>query len=279
MSADSPEFSVIVPSYDRAGFLAEAIASVQAQSFGDFECIVVDDASPTRITVPADSRVRVVRRLANGGCAAARNTGLRAARGRFIAFLDDDDTYTRNRLAMVREVLGRADVAVCWRQGVNDPPFRQPPLEGDVSDVILDRLTPSPGQITVARSVAPLFDERFPAVEDVDWLLRLAGRASFATVPEVGYLVRRHSGPRVNHGTQARMAASRQLLEKHAAYFAVHPAAAAFRWKRIGLMAAQLGRTREARHAFRRSLRLHPEPRTAWHLARQLVRPGRAGAR
>jgi glycosyltransferase involved in cell wall biosynthesis len=268
MSANSPEFSVIVPSYDRAGFLAEAIASVQTQSFGDFECIVVDDASPTPITVPVDPRVRVVRRHANGGCAAARNTGLRAARGRFIAFLDDDDTYTRDRLAMVREALERADVAVCWRQGVN-----QPPLKGDVSDVILDRLTPSPGQITVARSVAPLFDEHFPAVEDVDWLLRLAGRASFATVPQVGYLVRRHGGPRVNHGTQARLAASRLLLEKHPAYFAEHPAAAAFRWKRIGLMASQLGRAQEARQAFWRSLRLHPEPRTAWHLARQLVDP------
>jgi GT2 family glycosyltransferase len=280
MSASTPEFSVIVPTYDRAGFLAEAIASVRQQTLGDFECIVVDDASPDPVTVAADPRIRVIRRETNGGCAAARNTGLRAARGRFVAFLDDDDTYLPDRLEMVRAALGRAGVVVCRRQGFNGQPHRERPLEGDVSDVILDEMTPHLGQVTVARSIAPLFDERFAAVEDVDWMLRLARRGSFASVPEVGCMVRRHGGARPRHGTQARLAASRQLLETHAAYFAEHPAAAAFRWKRIGLLASQLGRAREARQAFRRSLRLHPQPRTAWHLMRQLmVRADPADAR
>jgi glycosyltransferase involved in cell wall biosynthesis len=266
-----PEFSVIVPSFDRAEFLGDAIASVQEQTIGDFECIVVDDASPIPVNVSSDPRIRLIRREVNGGCSAARNTGLRAARGRYIAFLDDDDTYTPDRLAMVRDALEQAEVAVCWRQGANDRPHRERPLEGDVSDIILDQMTPSPGQVTVARWAALPFDERFPAVEDVDWLLRLASRVLFATVPRVGYVVRRHDGPRPHHGMEARLAASRQLLEKHAAYFTEHPAAAAFRWKRIGLMATQLGRRSEARQAFWRSLRLHPEPRTAWHLAQQLV--------
>jgi glycosyltransferase involved in cell wall biosynthesis len=269
--ARPPDFSVIVPSYDRAEFLGEALASLQEQTFGDFECVVVDDASPRPVTVPDDPRFRLLRRATNGGCAAARNSGLSSARGRFVAFLDDDDRYTPDRLASVREALEDAPVVVCWRSGANGLPHRERPLEGDVADTILDQMTPSLGQVAVARSLAPPFDERFPALEDVDWLLRLAGQAPFTTVPKLGYVVRQHSGPRVRHGTAARLSASRRLLETHAEYFASHPAAAAFRWKRIGLLAVQLGRTGEARRAFRRALRLHPEAPTLWHLVRQLA--------
>lgn len=267
----APEFSVIVPTHDRQHLLEQALASVLAQSFPDFECIVVDDASPAPATVPDDPRIRVLRLDRNGGCSTARNTGLRAARGRFLAFLDDDDTYTTERLEMVREALDRAPVVVCWRQRPDGSPRPEQPLEGDVSDVILNRMTPHLGQVTVARAVAPLFDERFAAVEDVDWMLRLARRAQFTSVPRLGCVVRLHDGPRLRHGTEARLAASRQLLGTHAAYFAAHPAAAAFRWKRIGLLAAELGRPLEARRAFWRALRLHPEPATVAHLARQLV--------
>jgi glycosyltransferase involved in cell wall biosynthesis len=271
-----PEFSIIVPSYNRTAFLGEAIASVRAQTFTDFECIVVDDASPRPVEVVEDARVRVVRRDTNGGCAAARNTGLGAARGRFVTFLDDDDLYTPERLELAREAhAGGAPVVVCWRQGAKGRPRPERPLEGDVSDTILDQMPPYLGQVTVARSVVPRFDEQFAAVEDVDWWLRLAGQAPFTTVPRVGCIVRQHDGPRPHYGTTARLAASHQLLGKHAAYFADHPVAAAFRWKRIALLSAQLGRVAEARSAFRRSFLLHPQARTAWHLLRMTRGGGR----
>jgi glycosyltransferase involved in cell wall biosynthesis len=274
----APEFSVIVPTHDRQSLLGQAIASVLAQSHPDFECIVVDDASPVPVIVPDDPRIRLLRLERNAGCSAARNTGLRAARGRFVAFLDDDDTYAPERLEMVRDALVRAPVVVCWRQRPDGSPRPEPPFEGDVSDMILNRMTPHLGQMTVAREVVPRFDERFAAVEDVDWMLRLARCAPFTTVPRLGCRVRLHDGPRLRHGTEARLAGSRQLLETHADYFAAHPVAAAFRWKRIGLMALEVGRPADARRAFWRSLRLHPEAATAVHLARQLLprRRGRA---
>jgi glycosyltransferase involved in cell wall biosynthesis len=274
VSTRPPDFSVIVPTYDRAEFLVEALASLQEQTFGDFECIVVDDASPRPVAVPSDPRFRLLRRASNGGCAAARNSGLQAASGRFVAFLDDDDLYTPERLALAREALEGHPVVVCWRSGANGLPHRERPLEGDVADTVLDQMTPSLGQVAVARSLAPPFDERFPALEDVDWLLWLARRASFKTVPKLGYVVRQHSGPRVRHGTAARLSASRQLLETHAEYFASHPAAAAFRWKRIGLLAARLGSADDARRAFWRSFRLRPQAATLWHLARQVAARG-----
>ncbi|MGH2727704.1 MAG: glycosyltransferase family 2 protein, partial [Actinomycetota bacterium] len=96
----SPLVSVIVTTYERQAMLGEAIASVLAQTIQDFEIVVVDDASPTPATAPADPRIRVVRRETNGGEPAARNSGLDAARGRYVAFLDDDDRYVPERLAI-----------------------------------------------------------------------------------------------------------------------------------------------------------------------------------
>lgn len=82
---------MIIPTYGRAETLGRALGSVLGQSFKDFEVIVVDDCSPETPHVFKDARVRLMRRASNGGAGAARNTGLEAARGRWIAFLDDDD--------------------------------------------------------------------------------------------------------------------------------------------------------------------------------------------
>jgi glycosyltransferase involved in cell wall biosynthesis len=89
--------------FNGAGFIGASIASVLAQSFADFELIVVDDASTDEtarvLAGIADSRLRVLRQAANGGVVAARNAGFRAARGRYIAALDHDDLSHPERLA------------------------------------------------------------------------------------------------------------------------------------------------------------------------------------
>ena len=92
-------------------------------------------------------------------------------------------------------------------------------------------------------------------------------------MPRVGLIYRLHGGPRNRNGIAERIRCQRMLLEMYPDYFAAHARAAAFRWKRIGLMAASLGDRSQARGAFRRSFRAHPEPRTLVHLARSLL-PG-----
>ena len=83
----------------------ETVASVRAQSFADWELILVDDASTdgsrdlARALAAGDPRIRLIERAANGGAAAARNDGIRAARGRLIAFLDADDRWHPEKLA------------------------------------------------------------------------------------------------------------------------------------------------------------------------------------
>ena len=102
MSALPPKVSVIVTTYNRAGLLPRAVESVMAQTYGDFEVLVVDDCStddtPTVIAGFADPRIRAFRHDANRGQSAARNLGITEAQGKYLAFLDDDDEFVPTRL-------------------------------------------------------------------------------------------------------------------------------------------------------------------------------------
>jgi glycosyltransferase involved in cell wall biosynthesis len=100
LSENAPKVSVIIPTYNSARFLPEALESVFSQNYADYEVIVVDDGSTDEITAvlqPYASRIRYTYQ-ANAGSAAARNTGLDLARGEFIVFLDADDLMLPNKL-------------------------------------------------------------------------------------------------------------------------------------------------------------------------------------
>ncbi len=98
-----PAVSLVVPFYNVEEYLADCLDSILRQSFGDFEVLLVDDGSPDGSRAIAeqyaarDERVRIVTRE-NGGLGAARNTGVRAARGRFLTFVDSDDLLPANAL-------------------------------------------------------------------------------------------------------------------------------------------------------------------------------------
>jgi glycosyltransferase involved in cell wall biosynthesis len=273
----APQFSVVIPTYGRPEFLDAAVRSVLAQTLADFECIVVDDAGVAPPLLPSDTRVRLLRRDVNGGPAAARNTGIEAAAGRHVAFLDDDDVWLPGRLAAALDAHSRAPVAVCWQTTLGREPSENGAgaakgrtLEGDVHDVILDDMTPHLGATSIERSVVPRFDERYDTCEDVDWWLRVTGALSVTTIRSVGFAYRAHAGPRERTATDRRLTGARLLLDEHADWFRAHPRAKAFRLKRMGLSALAAGDRRVARQCFTRSFRLRPEPRTAWHALRSL---------
>ena len=93
--------SVIIPTYKRQDFTARAVRSVLAQTYRDLEVLVVDDCSPEPITAAAlgnDPCLRVIRHETNRGVGAARNTGVEAARGDVVAFLDSDDYWLPEKL-------------------------------------------------------------------------------------------------------------------------------------------------------------------------------------
>lgn len=103
MNASTPEVSVVIPAYNAAATVQQAIGSVLAQSFADFEILVVDDGSTddTAAAVRAvnDPRVRLLAQP-NAGAAAARNAGIASAIGEWVAFLDADDLWLPNKLEL-----------------------------------------------------------------------------------------------------------------------------------------------------------------------------------
>lgn len=118
MSEVSPIVSVVVPVFRSERFIAATIRSILAQTLRDFEIIVVDDGSPDRSIAICktftDPRIRYVHQP-NRGLAAARNAGIRHARGRFVAFLDSDDLWAPGKLAHhVAHLESRPDVGVSY---------------------------------------------------------------------------------------------------------------------------------------------------------------------
>ena len=110
---NAPTVSIITPLYNAEGLFRDTYASVMAQTFGDFEWIIVDDCSTDGSYDLAielskkEARVRVLQMPVNGGSAKARNKGLEEAKGRYVTFLDADDlldsTYLEKQLAFIQD--------------------------------------------------------------------------------------------------------------------------------------------------------------------------------
>ena len=100
--SEAPRVSAIIPTYNYARYVAAAIKSVLAQSFKDLEIVVVDDGSTDETTEtlrPFAERIRYIPQV-HRGLAAARNVGIRVARGRYLAFLDSDDFWLPDKVSM-----------------------------------------------------------------------------------------------------------------------------------------------------------------------------------
>ena len=222
--------SVIIPTYNRCSTLARALASALAQTVPPHEVIVVDDASNDGSARAAaafnDQRIRVIRHGRRLGAAAARNTGARAARGRWLAFLDSDDEWLPQKLARQLAIVANAPahtgasvtgyVIVDNRNG-RETGF-QPPQTIMVDDMVFG-CSYSPGStlIVAADTFAAVgeFDVTMARLEDWDWLIRLSQRGALIGVPEVLTKVHKSANPPSQDVTSS----ITRLAEKHGAYF------------------------------------------------------------
>lgn len=111
MEAPPPVVSVVLPTYNRAYIVGEAIRSILAQTCTAFELIVVDDASSDEshsiVASFRDRRIRYLRHEVNRGCSAAYNTGFHASRAPLVAILDSDDLWRPDKLARCLDFLNR----------------------------------------------------------------------------------------------------------------------------------------------------------------------------
>jgi glycosyltransferase involved in cell wall biosynthesis len=193
----APAVSVVIPAYKCAAYIAEALDSVFAQTFRDFEVVVVNDGSPDTVELeralePYRERV-VYLRQENRGVSAARNTGVRAARAPLVAFLDADDLwepfYLEDQVGAMR-----ADETLAMRYPntliFGDAPqagktfMEVNPSEGeaDIEALMTQRCTVGNSVIARREAVvgAGLFDEELKRSEDFDLWLRILARGGRA---------------------------------------------------------------------------------------------------
>ncbi|MBT3191558.1 MAG: glycosyltransferase [Verrucomicrobia bacterium] len=237
--ASNPFISIIITTYQRPALLQRCIESALLQAYRPVEILVVDDGS-------TDSTEDVIRRYADlvryvrkahSGIAATRNAGCRAAKGKYIAFVDDDDTMHPRRISQLGSVLQEYPEAVCaFCHGnlIGDDgedtgiPIWPHPQEGAETRLLSDgyermltgSLTLTPLNTLFKRDVGESigwFDESFVhGCEDTDFFYRLCEVGSVAYVPKVLTYVNR-SGQASLTGDGLRMAMSKlQLLDKHA---------------------------------------------------------------
>ncbi|MBO9556768.1 glycosyltransferase family 2 protein [Cellulomonas sp.] len=133
MSASSPTVTVVLPVFNAAEYVGTALRELLRQTFDDFEVVVIDDRSTddtlslVEQIAADDDRVRVIGLPTNGGVAHARNAALRAARGRFVWFVDVDDEWSPRFLEIMVENADRlqADVVVCGAEHRFGPALTQ----------------------------------------------------------------------------------------------------------------------------------------------------------
>jgi len=187
--------SVIIPTHNRAGFLAKAMGSVLAQTYRNFELIVVDDGSTdsTSQLLASYGREVIALRQENRGPAAARNLGIRQARYPLLAFLDSDDCFAPEKLAIQVAAMEAAPATLIshtqeiWRR--NGSHLNQKKIHakggGDIFARSLRLCVVGMSTVMARRDLfqqVGLFDEELPCCEDYDLWLRASVRHPFLLV-------------------------------------------------------------------------------------------------
>ncbi|MFB6301615.1 MAG: glycosyltransferase [Haloferacaceae archaeon] len=283
--------SVVLPTYERADLVGRAVDSVLAQTFEDFELVVVDDASrddtPAVVRGYDDDRVTYVRHEVNRHVSAARNTGIAHAGGRYVAFLDDDDEWLPTKLekqvALLEDSPDRVGLAYCWMDYVDGDEVVEayrPTLRGEIFERALAGQPIGGCSTLLVRSgivdEVDGFDEDLPRGNDGDFIRRVCRKYHVDYVPEV--LVRY----RVGHGSQRitrddragienAVRANRAKLEKFADDLRRYPSARAAVLSTLGWRYGQLGDWPASLTHFARAVRADPAEPELYRNAARLV--------
>lgn len=284
----SPTFSVIIPTHNRARLISRAIRSVLSQTFQDFELLIVDDVSTdaTKEVVASfrDKRIIYIRREDNGGAAAARNTGIRYAKGKYISLLDDDDEYLPEFLEKMNQKfesspqgVGFGWCGVRWvsdtsdgekemrREGIWQPKFEN--REHAYLSFLRSRRVGTNYGLTIRKScfgVVGFFDESMKKAEDTDFLIRMVRQFDFCVVPSVLVKVHRHAGPRLTT-YDAKMANSyERIIEKNNEALLKHPRLSAVLHYKTGWLYYHAGNKKHGRQFMLRAIRMNPAELKIW---------------
>ncbi|VEN75072.1 Glycosyl transferase [Candidatus Desulfarcum epimagneticum] len=260
-----PLVSVIIPVFNRPRMVAEAADSVLSQDFRDFEIIAVDDGSTDetpRVLGEYGSRITALRQK-NQGVSAARNAGVAASSGKYLAFLDSDDLWLFGKLsAQTAYFKNKPGARICqtdeiWiRDGKRANPGKRHRKEsGDIFKRSLELCLVSPSAVMMDRRLFDEFgpfDETLPACEDYDLWLKISSRHLVGLVPRPLVIKRGGHGDQLSKTPfldSLRIASLSRLLESGGLSNRQRREAAAVLRQKCRIWAAgcvKRGRTREA---------------------------------
>jgi len=270
--------SAVIPTFNRAQTLARALASVFAQSRPPDEVLVVDDRSTdgTPAVVREFPQARLIALDRNGGAGRARNEGVRQATGKWIAFLDSDDAWHREKLErqLARVAAAPGIDLLCTGVTVHERGGRidehrgatpRAPAGWTFADFQAYPFCPTTWLIRRDMFLdAGRFDETLRNAEDLDFLARIA-RRRIEVLPQP--LATKHNrGDSLDAGLERTADSYRILFERHAGLWAQAPDAAARSCRRLANMYITQGRLPEARRALVQGLRYWPWDYRSWIL-------------
>ncbi|MBN1483086.1 MAG: glycosyltransferase [Chloroflexia bacterium] len=279
----SPKVSVIISSYNYARFVGEALQSVAAQTWEDYEIIVVDDGSTdeTRAAVERSGVPCQYIYQENQGAAAARNTGLRAARGEYVNFLDADDLLYPQSLELMAGYLDQhPDVALVYgdaiyfyqdgsgrptrrfSRGLRTPPY---PPSGNMLEVLVINsvFNPAAGLVRKSRVLdVDGFKRELRYAEDYDLWLRMAAQGyTFAYIDQAVAKYRIHGRNKIFVQPQKRLRSLVKIwdqLTQSEAFQALDPQVKALFYMHVAKANIWGGQARSARQALRQALEHNP---------------------
>lgn len=276
---ETPLVTVVITTYNRPSYLADAIESVHEQTYRPIELVVVDDHSDTPASSVLDtcsleefSNVECIRHDENQGANAARNTGIWNASGEYVAFLDDDDTWFPTKIETQVDVLQEHDdVGVAYTgarnlEGDDTSVYIPSEVEANLTKELLCRnvigtLSAVMVRTDIARET-PL-DEQFPSWADLEWYVRLSLKTKFFRIPEPLVVYEFESHNRLSDDLEKKRVAYRRFLREFDDLAAQYGklfrrkmrAWAAFR---LGSTAFNMKQYNQARPLFVRAFRTYP---------------------
>jgi glycosyltransferase involved in cell wall biosynthesis len=222
--------SVVIPAYKRDRVIERAIRSILAQTYQDFEILVVDDGSRdnTESVVASlakeDSRIRYFCHDTNRGAQAARNTGAREARGEWIAFLDSDDYFIPNNLEARMLVARRERVKVVnskclvLNEDESTTAYGSPPLNGYIYRELLTHPGPLFSGLLIAKEALEkvgYLDEQIISYQDWDTVIRLAKHYPFGFVAEPTFFYDCRGDDTISKNMVREAEGYKQVFNKH----------------------------------------------------------------
>ncbi len=269
----NPSVSVIIPAYNQANFIDKAIESVLRQTYKDFELIIINDGSKDNteeiIKNYSDFRIRYICHKKNLGISEARNSGIRASRGKYIALLDSDDEFLPEKLDMQVKLLRNesSDVGVvcAWSFNVDEngnyiSKRGLPRKEGYIFEDLLSKNYISVPTLLIRRECfekVGLFDSSLDVQEDWDMWIRIAKYYKFSLI-KIPLAKRRIHPNRLSYDLEKKVVTAKRIIKKNINELKIRRNIHSKHYFYIGLRYCYMGKTRIGRRYFCKAISLYP---------------------